>query len=431
MSSPKNKTILAIDDSLTLRKFIERSLMNEGLCQKIVMASDAASGLSLARSLKPDLIICDYVLPDGQGDEVCARLLETPGTAHVPVILMSSSGPEIKQVQSQYSNIASALVKPFTKELLVATVAYALSAAEEAALHAAPAAPTGSAVRFRGRSSSFPIPAALRSIEQDKLTGVLRTFVTQEPIQAYFQEGHVRLVTTRDVHLYLDGSPFDHAGRKNDIWESCEERQTTTQWPFLLSLAEHGVLASQMAVTLTEVYGHRLFAQVWARPDVLFEFEELDTLPPFVSLMRVKLTSMDNWMLENLRAVDRVQAIGKILEDPQGVPSFTASGFANIRRVKLSREEDDFLSLVSGTTPFSDICHELRVSPDAAAHILFRFVQLGFLDLWASSLFAPPPDYSDEQIVAVEELPLSDDTLGEGGSDAVDEAGMLRSAPAA
>ncbi|HSI84939.1 MAG: PleD family two-component system response regulator [Candidatus Methylacidiphilales bacterium] len=428
MSSPKNKIILAIDDSLTLRKFIERSLMNEGLCQKIVMASDAASGLALAKTLKPDLIICDYILPDGQGDEVCARLLETPSTAHVPVILMSSSGPEIKQVQSQYSNIASALVKPFTKELLVATVAYALSAAEEAAMHhGTPVVPQSTAVRFRGRSSSFPIPAALRSIEHDKLTGVLRAYISQEPIQAYFQEGHVRVVTTRDVHLYLDGSPFDYTGRKNDIWEACEERQTTTQWPFLLLLAEHGVLASQMAVTLTEVYGHRLFAQLWARPDVLFEFEELDTLPPFVSLMRVKLTSMDNWMLENLRAVERVQAIGKILEDPQGVPSFTAAGFANIRRVKLSREEDDFVALVSGTTTFAEIHQELRQPADVTAHILFRFIQLGFLDFWSSSLFAAVVDYPEPQVTELEGLSVvedDDDSLSEPEA-------HLRSAPAA
>src|ERR1700683_1717086 len=90
---PKN--VLAIDDSLTLRTFIEKSLAQEYCVTGLRLASDGASGLELARTTLPDLILCDYTLPDMQGDELCRQLGEQTQTATTPVILMSSNGREI------------------------------------------------------------------------------------------------------------------------------------------------------------------------------------------------------------------------------------------------------------------------------------------------------------------------------------------------
>src|SRR5476651_2262202 len=95
---PKN--VLAIDDSLTLRKFIEKSLANEDCINRLLLASDGTSGLELARTTQPDLILCDYTLPDMLGDEVCRRLGEQPETMGIPIILMSSSGKEIADLAS-------------------------------------------------------------------------------------------------------------------------------------------------------------------------------------------------------------------------------------------------------------------------------------------------------------------------------------------
>src|SRR5271156_6273464 len=95
---PKN--ILAIDDSLTLRKFIEKSLGHEDCVNRLLVASDAASGLELART----------TLPDMQGDELCQRLAEQAETARIPIILMSSSGREISPLAAEQSNIVRMLV---------------------------------------------------------------------------------------------------------------------------------------------------------------------------------------------------------------------------------------------------------------------------------------------------------------------------------
>jgi len=82
--------ILAIDDSLTLREFIQRCLAKQSADYQIVLAKDGKEGLSLAAREMPDLILLDFVLPDMKGDEVCRRLQADAKTAGLPVVLMSS-----------------------------------------------------------------------------------------------------------------------------------------------------------------------------------------------------------------------------------------------------------------------------------------------------------------------------------------------------
>ena len=81
------KKILVIDDSTDSRLLLVRSLEEMG-CRPAVAAS-GEEGLWLARTIKPDLILLDLMMPQMSGWEVLAVLKEDPELANVPVLVVS------------------------------------------------------------------------------------------------------------------------------------------------------------------------------------------------------------------------------------------------------------------------------------------------------------------------------------------------------
>lgn len=378
---PKN--ILVIDDSLTLRKFIEKSLIDEDCVNHLFLASDPRQGLELALTSRPDLIICDYTLPEIKGDELCRQFSKLPYTADIPVILMSSSSLEMCSLDLQRTNIVRLLVKPFSRELLVATVAYVLSHWEQKRGMQETVSTIGTVI-LRGNSDAFPMSSVLRFIGQEKLTGVLRTNVKGRTLHVFCKEGCIWLVCTRDVEEYLRDTPFLANGTKSPFWKKSEEKQRETLSPFLLNLSMEGILPLQTALTLTDLYGHRLFSQVWTERGVTYEFERLPVLPAFAETCQPSTLPINDWILKNLRNVDFADEIKVMKEDPLGIPTFTPQGYKQLQKMVSREEEWQILSQITGNTTLQEICRGLRISVDTAAHKLFCYQRMGFIDYWPS-----------------------------------------------
>lgn len=80
--------ILLVEDSRALRLENERVLIKVGY--EVICAEDGESALQLARERQPDLILLDLLLPKMSGLEVLEYLKSTPGTAHIPVVVLSA-----------------------------------------------------------------------------------------------------------------------------------------------------------------------------------------------------------------------------------------------------------------------------------------------------------------------------------------------------
>ena len=78
---------LIIDDDAAARYVIRRSLRR---ALKVEEARDGPSGLTLAATCKPRVIFLDLAMPGMHGDEVLGRLKADPGTAHIPVVIVTS-----------------------------------------------------------------------------------------------------------------------------------------------------------------------------------------------------------------------------------------------------------------------------------------------------------------------------------------------------
>src|SRR6266436_887712 len=67
--------------------------------------------------------------------------------------------------------------------------------------------PRSADVYFCGHTTFFPLNRALQAISKEKLTGLLRSFWEQEPIDLLARDGEIILVTTRDPELYCPETP--------------------------------------------------------------------------------------------------------------------------------------------------------------------------------------------------------------------------------
>ena len=88
-SSGTTSTLLYIEDNLSNLKLVQRVLAQRPNI-KVFAAMRGASGLELAREHKPDLILLDLHLPDVNGDKVIEELRAEPGTAGIPVVILSA-----------------------------------------------------------------------------------------------------------------------------------------------------------------------------------------------------------------------------------------------------------------------------------------------------------------------------------------------------
>lgn len=84
-------SILIIDDNADMRDLIEHQVGRiDG--HRVTKADTGERGLSLARELKPDLILLDWMLPGMDGLQVLTRLKETHETQDITVYMLTSRG---------------------------------------------------------------------------------------------------------------------------------------------------------------------------------------------------------------------------------------------------------------------------------------------------------------------------------------------------
>jgi len=83
------KKILIIDDEEDFCFFVRKNLINSQKFDAII-ATSGKSGLALARSEKPDLILLDLMMPGMGGEAVYEALRASPDTGNIPVIFLTA-----------------------------------------------------------------------------------------------------------------------------------------------------------------------------------------------------------------------------------------------------------------------------------------------------------------------------------------------------
>ena len=110
--------IMIVDDSPTEVHVIRTALENHGY--ETVAASDGQECLSLAREVKPDLILMDVVMPGVNGYQATRTLTRDPQTSAIPIVMISSKNLETDKIWGMRQGAADYLTKPVTEADLLA-----------------------------------------------------------------------------------------------------------------------------------------------------------------------------------------------------------------------------------------------------------------------------------------------------------------------
>ena len=109
--------ILIVDDDYSITHMLEFLLESRGY--DVSSAHDALTGIGLACSKTPDLILLDYGLPDKDGLEFLKHIRSFEDLRDTPVIMITARGEKEIITQSLQFGVVDFVVKPFEIEILV------------------------------------------------------------------------------------------------------------------------------------------------------------------------------------------------------------------------------------------------------------------------------------------------------------------------
>lgn len=190
-----SRRILVVDDSTTVRRVVERTLLGAGF--EVLLAVDGREGLEVASAKVPDLVLVDFVMPHMNGFQLCQALRAIDNLARVPVVLMSAKADRIGDGFLAQTGAVDAITKPFSPEALLAVTTHALARA--AALSTPPPIPTDLDQDERlAREASLPLGAGDREAPEQ---------TDQHLARDAEAERLAKKVATRIAAIAADASP--------------------------------------------------------------------------------------------------------------------------------------------------------------------------------------------------------------------------------
>lgn len=112
--------ILVIEDEAPTRDKIVTVLKYENY--EVIDAPNGREGVISARENRPDLIICDVLMPDMNGYGALAALRDDPDTSVIPVIFLTAAASRADMRKGMEMGADDYITKPYTVEELLAAV---------------------------------------------------------------------------------------------------------------------------------------------------------------------------------------------------------------------------------------------------------------------------------------------------------------------
>jgi len=119
--APRRLKALIIDDERAIRRFLRTTLAAEDF--DVAEAETGAAGVALAEQTKPDLVVLDLGLPDGDGARLIAPILALGAPA---ILVLSALDEETRKVAALDLGADDFVVKPFSVGEFMARVRAAL-----------------------------------------------------------------------------------------------------------------------------------------------------------------------------------------------------------------------------------------------------------------------------------------------------------------
>jgi two-component system alkaline phosphatase synthesis response regulator PhoP len=117
---PKGKRILVADDEPDILEIIGYNLRTEGY--EVFTAKDGEDALVKAKSLKPDIILLDVMMPHRTGMDVCKALRSMPSFHDTLIVFLTALNDEISYVRGLEFGADDYISKPISPRVLVTKI---------------------------------------------------------------------------------------------------------------------------------------------------------------------------------------------------------------------------------------------------------------------------------------------------------------------
>ncbi|MBU2950384.1 response regulator [Tamlana agarivorans] len=105
------RTILIVEDEDDVQIFLQSYFANH---HNILITEDGLDGLEKLKTLKPDLIISDVMMPNMDGFEFCEKIKSDPELCHIPVLLLTALGDDENLIKGFEFGADEYISKPFS-----------------------------------------------------------------------------------------------------------------------------------------------------------------------------------------------------------------------------------------------------------------------------------------------------------------------------
>ena len=114
------KTILAVDDSASIRQMVSFTLKSAGY--DVVEAVDGIDGLDKAKAKNVNLVLTDQNMPRMDGLTLIEILRKMPQYASTPILMLTTESSDAMKTQGRAAGATGWLVKPFDPQKLIEVV---------------------------------------------------------------------------------------------------------------------------------------------------------------------------------------------------------------------------------------------------------------------------------------------------------------------
>jgi len=114
------KTILAVDDSASIRQMVAFTLKGAGY--EVVEAVDGQDGLNKSKAKAFNLVLTDQNMPNMDGLTLIKSLRATPSYKTVPILMLTTESGDAMKAQGKAAGATGWLVKPFDPQKLLEVV---------------------------------------------------------------------------------------------------------------------------------------------------------------------------------------------------------------------------------------------------------------------------------------------------------------------
>ncbi len=120
MDGKASGRILVVDDEEDLGRILKFALMAAG--HEVLLATDGAEGLRMAREDSPDLVLLDLMLPKIDGYKVCRMLKFDERYKQIPIVILSARTQEVDKQMARETGADLFITKPYNLNEILSTI---------------------------------------------------------------------------------------------------------------------------------------------------------------------------------------------------------------------------------------------------------------------------------------------------------------------